>query len=226
MITANIAPTHVDANDEIPPVGSPLRQSETLCLKLRKTLENLETAGFEFQQTQMTDFVDVGNDVTAFLNNANTRFDQILQTGFSSVVANLPDVLSLMAAIGSGGTSEIPIIILNAMLGMMFHWRDSQIEAAQGEPSANSEEIVEKLAEISARLLDAEEGTLADGVVSVADSFVEQLGLLDAKLLAIQQEILLAAQRTETAIHTIMNEYTINLHSDKEDLTFKGGRGF
>ena len=29
-----------------------------------------------------------------------------------------------------------------------------------------------------------------------------------------------------TAIHTIMNEYTINLHTDVEDITFKGGRNF
>jgi hypothetical protein len=54
----------------------------------------------------------------------------------------------------------------------------------------------------------------------VEDSHAEYEGAQDLSVLTDKLD------EVVTAIHTIMNEYTINIHSTKEDLTFKGGRNF
>lgn len=121
----------------IPSPGDPTYQTECASLEWRQTMRNLNTAGFVFQKPDELEFSAFNTEVMDFLSAANTRFDEILQTGASSVVANLPNVLNIMAAISSGGSSEVLSILLNALVGTAFHWRDSQIEAAQGEPTSD-----------------------------------------------------------------------------------------
>lgn len=128
-----VFPVIAGLSDTLPSPGDPTYQTEALSLFLRKTFQNMEGAGMTFTAPEATDFSAFNGDFNTFLENANTRMDEILSTGFSSVIANVPDVLSIMAAISSGGGSEVISILLRAIIGHMFHDRDSAIAANQGE---------------------------------------------------------------------------------------------
>ena len=147
-------PTIGTLDETLPATSDSQYQQAALSLTIHKIVKNLSDEGFEFTKPEATDFTAFNTEVNTFITDMNTRFDEILAQGFSEVVANLPDVLNIMAAISSGGLSEVPAILLNAILGQMFHWRDSSIEAAEGEPLAELDVsgIVTQLEAIEARL--------------------------------------------------------------------------
>ena len=203
--------TNATFSDTIPAPGDPTYQTEVLALMLRKTLENMESAGMVFTAPEAGDFTTFNNEATGFMSDANARMDEILTTGVSSIVANVPDVLSIMAAISSGGGSEVLSILLRAVLAQMWHDRDSSITAAQGEPqysdlSVDLSTLEQELAAIRAELEAMKRGLIlpANGVAEIplVDGMIERL------------------TNIEQAVFQVLSTFNINLLSDEYEAYF------
>jgi hypothetical protein len=117
----------------LPTPGDPTYQMEALARTIHNTLIELNTENFEFSAAEASDFNTYGNDMKTFIDNMRDREDEILLSGFSSIIANLPDVIPLISAILSGGTAAIPSILLNALIGQLYRSRNSAITAKEGE---------------------------------------------------------------------------------------------
>jgi hypothetical protein len=178
---------------------------ECAALEWRQTMLALKDNGFVFSRTDEAEYTAFNNEVKTSLSQMNQRWDEILQQGASQVAVNLPNVINIMAAISSGGTSEVLSILLCALFEQIFHARDSQIEAANGEPTPNTDAIVQELTAIKTEIDE-----LAGEVTAVLESTEgDKVG-----------DVL---KMVESAVKTILTEHSINLYSDKEDITFRSG---
>lgn len=135
-------------SDTLPDPSDSNYQAAALCLMLRKTLEELDTQGFSFNAIETTDLSTFNTSMSDFLSNANDRFDDWLQGEVSTVVANLPDVLSIGAAYVSGGASEVGGLILQRVLGMLFHTEDSRAQYEGAHKDLDLDDLIAKLEEI------------------------------------------------------------------------------
>ena len=139
-------------SDDLPASTDPAYQNAALCLMLRKQLENLEANGFSFNAVETTDFTTFNTDMNTFLANANQRFDEWLQGQVATVAANLPDVLSIGAAYVSGGATEVGGLILQRVLGHLFHQTDSYAEHEGVRTDIDTEELENKITEVVNKL--------------------------------------------------------------------------
>jgi len=142
-------------SDTLPDSSDSNYQAAALCLMLRKTLEELDTQGFNFNAVEVSDFSTFNTSMDTFLANANTRFDEWLQGQVASVSANLPDVLAIGAAYVSGGASEVGGLILQRVLGMLFHQEDSRAEHEGAHANIDTTALEEKLDEVRDAILQA-----------------------------------------------------------------------
>lgn len=157
----------------------PTENTERLSYYILQQWEALRIAGLKFTKPETSDFSGFKASLSDYLSLAYQRETEIIQQGFSNIVANIPDILSIGAAYASGGATEAIGCILNIAIGKMLGGDSgAQGDYEQSQLEIDMAEVVEKL------------------------------------------------EALETAIHTIMNEYTINIHSDKEDVSFRGGRAF
>ena len=199
------------ASDTLPATSDPMYQTSVLSLMIRKTLENVEAQGIDIVRTEVADFEAFEFDMNDFIDKSGQRLDDLLTTGVTTVIANLPDVLEIGAAYASGGATAVGGIILNKVIGHMFHVADSNAEHGSEIDLSAIEEQLEALNE----KLENSEST---GLAQIEDD------LLTAINETIAGVSLTLANEVVSSIHTILSEYTINIVNDKIEHRFRGGR--
>lgn len=137
MLTAEIYDQGT-INTTVPSPGDPTYQTECLSLALRKTLQNLYDNDFVFERAETTDLNTWGGDMQDALDDYIDRYEDILQTGASSVVANLPDVLPIIAALMSGGAEPVLAILLQGVLDAVLRHKNTGVTEA-GEEISNAD---------------------------------------------------------------------------------------
>ncbi len=197
--------TIAGALDTLPVDSDPMYQPAVLALMIRKNLEALDTQGFNFKLAETTDLTSFNNDMTTYLANANTRFDEWLQGQVATVAANLPDVLAVGEAMLSGGGSAVGALVLNRVLGMAFHREDSRAQHEGAHTNVDSAAIVTALENIETILTTFADRHESTGGNSIAD-------MLDTTLQAIRDEIM-----------QVLNEFNINIYSDPENAQWSVG---
>lgn len=125
-------------NTTLPTPGDPTYQTEALSLALRKTLQNLYDEGFEFSRAESTDFTTFGGDAQDAVDDYMERYEEILQTGASEVVAALPDVMPIIAALLSGGSAPVLSILAQGVLDTILRHKDTGVTEA-GEETSNAD---------------------------------------------------------------------------------------
>lgn len=141
------------ATDTLPADSDPMYQSAVLSLVLRKTLENMNTVDIAVTQPEVSDFSTFKSDLSTYLSDAYDRETEIINNGVSSIVANLPDVLSIGAAFVSGGATEAGACILNIVLGKLLGGDSgARGDYRGGETAPDMTEVVEKLEEVRAQI--------------------------------------------------------------------------
>lgn len=125
-------------NTTIPAPGDPTYQTECLSLALRKTLQNLYDAGFTFDRAVATDFTSWGGDAQDAVDDYIDRYEDILQTGATEVVAALPDVLPIIGALLSGGSAPVLAILAQGVLDTVLRHKDTGVTEA-GEEISNAD---------------------------------------------------------------------------------------
>jgi hypothetical protein len=170
--TAEI-PDQGTIDETLPAPGDPSYQSESLALVIKKMFAALRTEGFVFERADSSDFADFGNEFQTGIDNYITRYEQILADGASSVVASIPDVLPIMAALLSGGATPVLAILLQGVVDTMLRHTNASSTATQGEA------IVEKLEELRALVEEGRDDFrtfgVIDGEYSRLESFFSKL---------------------------------------------------
>ena len=138
-------PTIGTLDETLPATSDPQYQSAALCLSLHKIIKAISDEGFTITKPEASDFSSYSNNVKDYIDKMAQREDEILRNGFSTVVATLPDVLSIMAAISSGGLAEVPSILLNALMSQAFRSRDTLLDVEGGD---TDQDLIEALNEI------------------------------------------------------------------------------
>jgi len=115
--------------------SNPMANQEKLAYDLRKNLRNMAEEGMQIQIAEGTDFSTFGANLQGAIDNYETRFDELLADGVSSVVATIPDVLPIITALLSGGAEPVLAILLKGVLDAFLRNRDSALTAAGGEVS-------------------------------------------------------------------------------------------
>lgn len=140
-------------NLTIPDPGDPTYQTECLSLALRKTLQNLYDEGFEFERAESTDFTTFGGDAQDAVDDYIDRYEDILQTGTTEVVAALPDVMPIIAALLSGGSAPVMAILVQGVLDTILRHKDTGVtEAGEEISNADVSGIEERLDNIEAAM--------------------------------------------------------------------------
>jgi len=137
----------------LPDPGDPTYQTEALSLALRKTLQNLFDEGFEFERAESTDFTSFGGDAQDAVDDYMDRYEEILQTGASEVVAALPDVLPIIGALLSGGATPVLTILAQGVLDTLLRHKDTGVtEAGEEISNANMAGVETRLDNIEAAM--------------------------------------------------------------------------
>jgi hypothetical protein len=179
MLSAEII-TIAGASDDLPATTDPAYQMAVLSLMIRKNLENLDTEGFEYTKPEVSDFTGFKSELSTYLQNAYDRETEILQNGFATTIATLPDVLSIGAAFASGGATEAGACILNIVLGKLLGGDSGAMAGYEGK-DIDSSEIVTELQNIQAEL-ETLQGRLENtDAINVAD--ILEKGLIDTNAL-------------------------------------------
>lgn len=114
---------------------------------------NLSQAGIQVQVPETSDFSTFGAGVQDNLDNYIDRYEDILQTGFSSVVAAIPDVLPIMSAVLSGGGDAVISILLQGVLDTILRHKDTRADHYNGDSfETDVSEIVTALEAISDKM--------------------------------------------------------------------------
>lgn len=140
-------------NTTLPDPGDPTYQTESLCLFLKQQFAALRTEGFKFQKAQIADLSSWETDLEDWLSDAQDREDQILQQGYSSIVATLPDVLAIGSAYMSGGADAVLGCLVNIILERTFG--GSQAATGSYNQAANTpnfNDLIDKLEEIRVQI--------------------------------------------------------------------------
>lgn len=164
------------AVDDLPASSDPNYQNAVLCLMLRKTLEGMDTEGFDITRPEISDFTTYRASLTSWLDDAYDREAEIIRTGTSEIVANLPDILTIGAAYISGGASAAIGCVIEIMLKRLLGGDSGAVAANEGQTAevdfteliAKLEELREQMAAILTEfniniLRDEEEATFSVG---------------------------------------------------------------
>lgn len=195
----------------LPTPGDATYQTEQLALILNNTIKELDDEGFEFSSAESSDFSTYGNSLKTFIDNMHEREEDILTTGATTVVANLPDVLPIIGAILSGGTAAIPSILLNAVISQLFRSRDTAIEVKGGEILPSDVDLTD--------LVDAVEGiqnthdVIEEHVSEILRSFKIPANGDTAYFIDEFRKFALDADFEESKLSELLTTFTINLIS-------------
>lgn len=187
MKTASL-PTIGTLSTTLPAVGDPTYQQELLAYTLMQIIKELSDESFEFSQAETSDLTSVSNDVTDGVDDYMDRYEDLLQTGASSVVANIPDVAGIIGVLLSGGAEPVLAILLQGVLDVLVRHVDHRTDESDGDPEA--------LAGVEAALLALNEKLETTGAMSLAD-------VADTLLEDIRAQI-----------ESTLNEFTINIAGD------------
>lgn len=132
MRTASF-PTIGTLNTTLPSPGDPTYQSEALALTIHQTIKNLSDAGFEFAQVVSGDLSTYTTNTQDAIDDYIERYEDLLISGASEVVANLPDVLGIMAALVSGGAEPVIGILLQGVLDVLMRHKDTRTDQYNGD---------------------------------------------------------------------------------------------
>lgn len=232
MKTAAIASSD-PINQTVPNPGDPTYQQECLALEVRNTFKNLTDNGFEFQQAEVSDITPFSNDVASGLDNYITRYEEILQTGFSAVVANIPDVAPIITALLSGGSETVLSILLQGVLDTLLRHKDRRSDHYDGDTAeVDLTDVVTKLDDIKVgiesietRLHDADVGlaTLQKGLLEDIEAVIEQhrLALISSGATNIADLLDVLLQEISSQIDTSLTEFTININDRDDEQTWK-----
>ncbi len=189
MRTANF-PAIGTLDRTLPDTSDPEFQTASLSLTLHDIIKDLSDQGFVFTQAQTSDFTTFGTDTQDAIDDYMTRADELLRTGTSAVVAALPAVLPIIAALLSGGATPVISILLQGVLDTIARHFDIRADVAEGDPdNKDVSEIVTQLVALNLKLQTAEED-------NISDTMLERMTALIAQ------------------IEVTLNEFTINLASD------------
>lgn len=187
MKTATL-PTIGTLETDLPTPGDPTYQQEALALNLHKVLKELSDEGFVVNMTETSDLTAFSNDVADGVDDYMERYEDLLQEGASSVIANIPDVVSIIAALLSGGSEPVLVILLQGVLDVILRHVDHRTDEANGDPEAIAA-IVAELEAINAKI----ETTGTEGIADVLNTLLEDI---------------------RSQIETTLNEFTINISGD------------
>ena len=164
MITVTL-PTIGTLTTTLPDTDDPLYQSAKASYELLRILKAMSDAELTIRQPETSDFTTFNTDTLDGIDDFGERLDEILATGVSDVVANLPDVTSIIAALLSGGSSAVIPILLKGVLDVMLRHMNSRTTAAGGDYSGEVDTagIEEKLDDIK----DQIEATLNEFTINL-----------------------------------------------------------
>lgn len=140
----------------LPATSDPGYQQAALSLYIRQVCDDLATAGFSFQAAETTDFTTYVSDFNNGMDDFGDRLDEILSTGVSTVVANLPDVAPIIGALLAGGGGAVIPILLNGVADTLLRHMNSRTTSAGGEfvgGDVDTTALETKLDEIEAAIL-------------------------------------------------------------------------
>ena len=137
-------------NTTLPDTDDPNYQQACLSLFFRQQFDALRNDDVEFQFAESTDFSTFNTDLLDGVDDFEERLDEILANGVSSVVAVLPDVTPIIAALLAGGGGAVIPILLKGVMDVMLRHMNSRTTAAQGDFSegVDSAGIITALEEI------------------------------------------------------------------------------
>lgn len=158
-------------NTTLPSPGDPTYQTEALSLALRKTLQNLFDEGFSFTRAESADFTSFGGDAQDAVDDYMDRYEEILQTGASEVVAALPDVMPIIAALLSGGSAPVLSILAQGVLDTLLRHKDTGVtEAGEEISNADMSGVETRLDNIEAALYQV----LNEFTINILESSTDQ----------------------------------------------------
>jgi hypothetical protein len=134
-------PTIGTLDTTLPDTSDPQYQSASLALDLHKLLKNMSDAGMVISQAVSTDFTTFAGDVTDGMDDYIERYEEILANGFSSIVANIPDVLPIITTLLSGGSEPVLAILLKGVLDVLLRQFDARITDNEGEIEAGTADM-------------------------------------------------------------------------------------
>lgn len=183
-------------NETLPDTSDSMYQSAALALTLHKIIKNLSDEGFTFRAPEVSDFTTYRASLSDYLDAAYERETEIIQQGFSNVIANLPDVLTIGAAFASGGASAAGACILEIILGKLLGG-DSGAQGEYASKSIDMSEVVSALEAIDMRLANLES----------SGKPIAEIG-----------------EEVKEAIYSVLTEFNIHIvKSDDEEATFSVG---
>ena len=175
MKTANF-PTIGTLDTTLPLTTDPAYQSASLSLTLHQTIKNLSDNGFVFQQAETSDFTTFGGEAQSAIDNYIDRYEDILQSGFSSVVATLPDVLPIMGALLSGGAEPVLAILLQGVLDTLLRHKDTRTDHYDSD-NVDTSALVTELQALKAEIQTLHGRLQSTGAINLAD--ILDQGLID-----------------------------------------------
>jgi methionine synthase II (cobalamin-independent) len=173
MRTANF-PSIGTLNTTLPDPGDPTYQTEALALTLHQIIKDLSDNGFEFSQVISTDLSTWTTNVQDAVDDYIEKYEDLLQTGASEVTANLPDVLSIMAAVVSGGSDAIIGVLLQGVLDVLMRHKDTRTDHYNGDTAeVDMSEVIDVLEEIRDNIAAVLTEATINVISSREDSFFQ-----------------------------------------------------
>lgn len=190
----------------LPSPGDATYQTESLALTLHDIIKDMSDNGFEFQLAEASDFTSFGGDAQDAIDDYITRYEEILQNGFSSVVATLPDVLPIISTVLSGGGDAVLSILLQGVLDTILRHQDRRSDSADGEElvlaAADVANLTTAIEAITAEL-ELVKAEITTQTTDVMDDMETGLADMTAKL-----------EEMRITITGILNTFNINLYED------------
>lgn len=212
----------VSLDQTLPSPGDATYQTEQLALILNNTIKELDDEGFEFATAESSDFSSYGTDLKTFIDNMHEREEDILLTGATTVVANLPDVLPIIGAILSGGTAAIPSILLNAVVSQLFRSRDTSVESFGGEIINGDIDLSALTTAVQG--LNSSHAELVGRVEELVRAFViPENGAEAENFIDMMKLALLTEDGDYSRLEGILTEFTVNLIGDLFESHWKVG---
>jgi len=227
MKTANF-PTIGTLDTTLPTPGDATYQMEALALVMHQIIKALSDNGFTFSQSETSDFTTFGNGVAGGLDNYITRYEELLATGASAVVASIPDVLPIIGALLSGGAEPVIAILVQGVLDTMLRHTDRRTDYNNGD-AQDFTALVEKLDDLKEEmgvfntkfdkfgLIDDTYSRLQDfpALVEKLDDLKEEMGVFNTKF-----DKFGLIDDTYSRLESFFSNLTLNLIKDEEESSF------
>lgn len=221
MITVTISASN-PAGDLEYDSNNPTANQEKLAWEYRKILYDAGSAGVQIQIAQDTDVTDFHNNMSSYVTLFDTWIDNavVASAAGDPIPENpaIPAIINAVPALLAGGWQALIPILVNFMIDLAVRHIEGRLN-----PSGASQDLQP--------LIDKLEETLKFNGLAIAQ-YAQQTQQRVEELTDQLEEIITTSagdplgdvlERVESAVKTILTEHTINLYSDKEDITFRSG---